>query len=98
VNAPQLQSAVGRLFLQLGDLTSAGRYFANAASRRSPSDGSGEIDSDASSQNLVDAALLSLSHGAYPEAFSLFQQASQVQPDNFMVLCQSLLNGSTFSY
>lgn len=77
--APQLKSSIGRLFLQLGDINTAGKYFQEAAELRP-----GDSDSE-QVENLVDSGMLSIAQGAYPEAFALLQQAVLIQPDNFMV-------------
>lgn len=76
---PQLKSAIGRFFVQLGDLSTANTYFQAAADLRS-----GDSDSE-QADNLVDSAMITIAHGSYPEAFALLKQALPIQPDNFMV-------------
>lgn len=77
---PQLTSAIGRLFLQYGDLTTAQKYFKQAASLRST-----EIETERV-ENLVDAALYFIAQGGYADAITLLKEALVVQPDNFMVI------------
>ncbi|CAL8131704.1 unnamed protein product [Orchesella dallaii] len=75
----QLTSAMGRLFLQFGDLTTAQTYFKEAAGIRSSNS---ELDRV---ENLVDAALYYIAQGVYSDAFGLLKEALVIQPDNFMI-------------
>ncbi|ODN05233.1 Trafficking protein particle complex subunit 12 [Orchesella cincta] len=75
----QLTSAIGRLFLQFGDLTTAQTYFKEAAGIRSSNS---ELDRV---ENLVDAALYYIAQGVYTDAFGLLKEALVIQPDNFMI-------------
>ena len=77
---PQLKAAIGRLFLQHGDLTSAQEYFHKASELRTLESDSDQVDT------LVDSALILITQNSYPEALALLTQASHIQPDNFMVL------------
>lgn len=76
---PQITSAIGRLFLQFGDLPTAQKYFKEAATLRSSETECERVE------NLVDAALYFIAQGLYGEAFALLKEALAIQPDNFMV-------------
>lgn len=67
---------MGRLHLQMGDITSAEVCFNEAREARS-----GQVDV----RDLVDRGLLAVAQNAFDEAYTFFQQASQVEPNNVMV-------------
>lgn len=88
----QLTSAIGRLFLQYGDLSTSQKYFKEAASLRSSETETERVE------NLVDAALYFIAQGSYSEAFGLLKEALVIQPDNFMVIKANPSNSENFVY
>lgn len=76
---PQLTSAIGRLFLQYGDLPTSQKYFKEAASLRCNGTEVEKVE------NLLDASLYFVAQGGYTDAFGLLKEALTIQPDNFTV-------------
>ncbi|KAG5894701.1 hypothetical protein JTB14_034749 [Gonioctena quinquepunctata] len=72
-----LLSALGRLHLQLGDVSGAEACFNEAAEIKGTPPGVRE---------LVDRGLLSIAQSAFDEAYVFFQQASVLEPSNIMIL------------
>nr|CAH7769503.1 unnamed protein product [Callosobruchus chinensis] len=72
-----LLSALGRLHLQLGDISGAEVCFNEAAETKAAPLGVRE---------LVDKGLLAIAQSAFDEAYIAFQQASQLEPSNIMIL------------
>lgn len=72
-----LLSALGRLHLQLGDITGAEVCFNEAAETKGGVPGVRE---------LVDRGLLSVAQSQFDEAYLLFQKASVLEPSNIMVI------------
>jgi Flp pilus assembly protein TadD len=77
--SPALYSALGRVYLQIGDVQLAQHAFNSAADLR---DVSKTIDAVAS---LTDAGLVAIAQNAFAEALGYFQQALTLQPDNPVV-------------
>jgi Flp pilus assembly protein TadD len=74
-----LYSALGRVYLQIGDVQLAQHAFNSAADLR---DVSITVDAVAS---LTDAGLVAIAQNAFTEALGYFQQALTLQPDNPVV-------------
>ncbi|CAH1994505.1 unnamed protein product [Acanthoscelides obtectus] len=72
-----LLSALGRLHLQLGDISGAEVCFNEAGESKAGPPGVRE---------LVDKGLLAIAQSAFDEAYVAFQQASQLEPSNIMIL------------
>lgn len=71
-----LLSALGRLHLQLGDISGAEVCFNEASEvRGTPPD----------LRELVDRGLLAMAQSQFSEAYTFFQQASHLEPSNVMV-------------
>ncbi|XP_074037480.1 trafficking protein particle complex subunit 12 isoform X2 [Leptinotarsa decemlineata] len=70
-----LLSALGRLHLQLGDVTGAEACFNEASEIKGTPPGV---------RGLVDRGLLSIAQSAFDEAYVFFQQASSLEPTNIM--------------
>ena len=77
--SPALYSALGRVYLQIGDVQLAQHAFNSAADLR---DVNSPIDAIAS---LTDAGLVAIAQNAFAEALGYFQQALTLQPDNPVV-------------
>ncbi|KAI4469045.1 d-alanyl-d-alanine carboxypeptidase [Holotrichia oblita] len=72
-----LLSALGRLHLQLGDISGAEVCFNEASEvRGTPPD----------LRELVDRGLLAMAQSQFGEAYTYFQQASHLEPSNVMIL------------
>ncbi|KAK9510384.1 hypothetical protein O3M35_005180 [Rhynocoris fuscipes] len=80
-----LQSALGRVFLQMGDIINAERCFSMAKQlkRNKP----GTLNSNtADIRELVDKGLMLVSENKFEDAYECFQKASLLEPTNIMVL------------
>nr|CAG4636912.1 EOG090X0439 [Ceriodaphnia reticulata] len=73
---PGLYSALGRVYLQVGDVQLAQHAFNSAADLRDISQPTDAIDS------LTDAGLIAIAQNAFSEALGYFQQALALQPNN----------------
>ncbi|XP_076260001.1 trafficking protein particle complex subunit 12 [Rhynchophorus ferrugineus] len=71
-----LLSALGRLHLQLGNISGAEVCFNEAAQLASPP----------GVRELVDRGLLAIAQNDFDEAYIYFQQASNMEPSNIMIL------------
>lgn len=76
---PALYSALGRVYLQIGDVPLAQQAFNCAADLRNVNKPSDAIES------LTDAGLVAIAQNAFAEALGYFQQALALQPDNPVV-------------
>ncbi|EFX69564.1 hypothetical protein DAPPUDRAFT_62103, partial [Daphnia pulex] len=74
--SPALYSALGRVYLQIGDVQLAQHAFNSAADLR---DVNNTVDAIAS---LTDAGLVAIAQNAFAEALGYLQQALTLQPDN----------------
>ena len=74
-----LYSALGRVYLQIGDVQLAQRAFNSAADLRDISKPTDAIDS------LTDAGLVAIAQNAFAEALGYFQQALALEPGNPVV-------------
>lgn len=72
-----LYSALGRLRLQVGDVAGAESCFDEARTLRGNA-----MDL----REFVDRGLLAVAQNAFDEAYIYFQQASQLEPTNVMVV------------
>ncbi|XP_072376597.1 trafficking protein particle complex subunit 12 [Diabrotica undecimpunctata] len=72
-----LLSALGRLHLQMGNVSGAEVCFKEAAETKNAPSGVRE---------LVDKGLLSIAQSAFDEAYVYFQEASHLEPSNIMIL------------
>lgn len=72
-----LLSALGRLYLQMGDVSAAEMCFNKARSLRNTPENFRE---------LVDRGLIAVAQNAFTEAYLFFEKASELQPNNVMVL------------
>ncbi|CAH1107199.1 unnamed protein product [Psylliodes chrysocephalus] len=72
-----LLSALGRLHLQMGNISGAEVCFKEASEM---------IDGPPAVRELVDRGLLSIAQSAFDEAYISFQQASHLEPSNVMIL------------
>ncbi|XP_049764255.1 trafficking protein particle complex subunit 12 [Schistocerca cancellata] len=79
-----LQSALGRIFLQLGDVAGAERNFSIARELRQQSSGVSETSPDL--RELIDRGLMAVAQNAFQEAYECFQKASGLDPDNIMLV------------
>ncbi|XP_066154669.1 trafficking protein particle complex subunit 12 [Euwallacea fornicatus] len=70
-----LLSALGRLHLQLGNITGAETCFSEAV-----------LHGPAGVRDIVDKGLLSIAQNNFDDAYVAFQQASNLEPSNIMVL------------
>lgn len=82
---PGLYSALGRVYLQVGDVQLAQNAFNSAADLRDVSKPADAIDS------LTDAGLVAIAQNAFSEALGYFQQALALQPDNPVVTLLSVV-------
>ncbi|GLV36455.1 uncharacterized protein CBL_08946 [Carabus blaptoides fortunei] len=73
-----LFSALGRIYLQLGDVAGAEKYFAKSREYRSSD--SPDV------RELVDKGLIAVVQNAFTDAYQCFLQASQLEPTNIMIL------------
>lgn len=80
-HAHQLHSAMGRIYLQLGDVRAAQASFNRASSGSVNS----KNDKAAQAEELVNKALLAVAHNEYEEAYKYFQKAYNLQPENAML-------------
>jgi len=80
-----IMSALGRVYLQLGDVDKAQRTLAKAYKLRN---GVGKKEEDAGEKcdNYMDMAFLSMANGNYANALSSLQQALEASPDNPLVV------------
>lgn len=84
-----LQSALGRVYLQLGDVAGAEKNFALAQELRqqqcNASGGlsGGSVASDL--RDLVDQGLMAVAQNAFQEAYDCFNKASTLDPSNIML-------------
>lgn len=76
---PALYSALGRVYLQIGDIPLAQQAFNCAVDLRDVSKPSDAIAS------LTDAGLVAIAQNAFVDALGYFQQALALQPDNPVV-------------
>ncbi|KAK7869569.1 hypothetical protein R5R35_003362 [Gryllus longicercus] len=84
-----LQSALGRVYLQLGDVAGAERHFALARDLRQQHSlsGIGPITGTPASdlRELVDRGLMAVAQNAFQEAYECFHKASSLDPGNIML-------------
>lgn len=80
-----LESALGRIFLQLGDVTNAEKCFAIAKSLKRNKKNTLSANT-ADLRELVDQGLVFVAQNCYKEAFDCFQKASLLDPSNIMIL------------
>lgn len=73
-----LFSALGRIYLQLGDVVGAERYFTKSREFRSTK--------VPDVRELVDKGLIAVVQNAFNDAYQSFLQASQIEPTNIMIL------------
>ncbi|GFG35169.1 hypothetical protein Cfor_12745 [Coptotermes formosanus] len=80
-----LQSALGRVYLQLGDVAGAEKNFALAQELRQQQCGlsGGSVASDV--RDLVDQGLMAVAQNAFQEAYDCFNKASTLDPSNIML-------------
>lgn len=85
-----LQSALGRVYLQLGDVTGAEKNFALARELRQQQTNVGNVLSGASVasdlRDLIDRGLMAVAQNAFQEAYDCFNKASALDPANIMLL------------
>ncbi|XP_067006272.1 trafficking protein particle complex subunit 12 [Anabrus simplex] len=86
-----LQSALGRIYLQLGDVAGAERNFSIAREQhRQQMSVSGVVPSVTSSspdlRELVDHGLMAVAQNGFQEAYEYFRKASALDPGNVMLL------------
>nr|CAD7425209.1 unnamed protein product [Timema monikensis] len=78
-----LQSALGRVYLQLGDVAGAEKSLATARElrqqQRTP------VPSTPDLRDLVDRGLMAVAQNAFQEAYDCFQKASALEPTNIML-------------
>ena len=76
-----LYSALGRVYLQLGDVVRAQQSFNSAADLRDKSLTKNVILS------LVDAGLVAVAQNSFSEAYGYYKQALAMEPNNPLVIC-----------
>ncbi|XP_063217208.1 trafficking protein particle complex subunit 12 isoform X1 [Bacillus rossius redtenbacheri] len=79
-----LHSALGRIYLQLGDLAGAEKNFAVARELRHQQRGS--LPSEPDLRDLVDKGLMAVADNNFQEAHEYFQKALEIDPANIMLL------------
>lgn len=77
VTKAQVRSIQGRVFLQLGDLMTAMKFFDQASALRSEDD---NVDS------LIDKSCLSIASNNYIEAYDFLSKANELRPRNPVVI------------
>lgn len=80
-----LESALGRIFLQLGDISNAEKCFTIARSLKQNKKNTLNANT-ADLRELVDQGLVNVAQNAYQEAYDCFQKASLLDPSNIMIL------------
>ncbi|XP_014251637.1 trafficking protein particle complex subunit 12 [Cimex lectularius] len=80
-----LHSALGRIFLQLGDLKNAEKCFAEAKQLKRQQQGTLSADT-ADLRELVDKGLFFVAEMNHSQAFECFQKALMLDPYNIMVV------------
>ncbi|KAJ9587885.1 hypothetical protein L9F63_018666, partial [Diploptera punctata] len=81
-----LQSALGRVYLQLGDVTAAEKNFSIARDlkHQQTTQSGSSVASDL--RDLIDRGLMAVAQNAFQEAYDCFQKASALDPANIMLL------------
>lgn len=82
-----LQSALGRVYLQLGDVIGAEKHFVLARDLKQQHSGIGPITGSPPPdlRELVDRGLMAVAQNAFQEAYECFHKASTLEPGNIML-------------
>uniref|UniRef100_A0A1B6BYH9 Uncharacterized protein n=1 Tax=Clastoptera arizonana TaxID=38151 RepID=A0A1B6BYH9_9HEMI len=80
-----LKSALGRIFLQFGDILNAERSFSLAHQLKQTQMGTLNADT-VDFRDIVDKGLMAVAQNSFQEAYDCFYKASLLEPSNIMVM------------